>query len=212
MIDPPPLAAHCRDRVLAPEERPLDVHRVHEAPAVEVGRFDVIDMDHTGVVHDDIEATEAISNGGDERTPLVLVTDVVVNEHRLTADLPSGVLALSVHVGQHHPATLAGEHDGVGLAQPIRRARDDAHLAVDPSHHQPSINSNVSPVQHASDPPCAGTRQDLAEAVGGHAIGEPPQPQRGDRSARMERRLARTLDTVDARGRVRHFEDGPPSS
>ena len=72
-----------------------------------------------------------------ERAPLVLVADVLANEDGVASDLPSGLLALLVvDIGQHHATTLAGEHDGVGLAQPVGGARHDAHLAVDPSHQR----------------------------------------------------------------------------
>ena len=117
--------------------------------------FDVGQVRKTGIVDQHVQLAELFLDASDDLLPLLLVTDILVHECRVSACRPNrlgGRFAVClVDIGQHDLGAFAGENLCIGLAKPGRRSRDQCHFAVDSAHTpSPSVTSILT-IGHQSN-------------------------------------------------------------
>jgi hypothetical protein len=82
-----PASAHLRDRVLAGEERPLQVGVDLEVPVLDRQLLDRAVADHAGAVVEDVDAPERVHRPLDQRAHLLRLADIAAD--RRQPGLPS---------------------------------------------------------------------------------------------------------------------------
>src|SRR5689334_12525617 len=124
----------------------------------------------TGVVDQDVEASDLLFDLTDEASPLVGLSDVQVGESgppTCFPDLRGDPFTLLVEdVTQVAARTLSCEEPGLRLSLPPRTTGDDGHLALQPARAAPRGTRLVHPQQHRLH------LFDLAHVEPGHVSGE----------------------------------------
>ena len=126
--------------MLAAQVHAARVHRLHALPCLEAGLEDrgVVGGGDAGVVVEHVDAAEALDCGCVQRLHRRLVRDVHL--HREAADLAGDLLrGGAVDVGNRDLRALFGEAGSRVGAHPAAGARDHAHLALEPTGHQSSV-------------------------------------------------------------------------
>ena len=118
-------AARCaqvRDRVVAHEVDALEVGVDDLVPLLLGAVLDTAVQEHGGIVHDDVEAAEALDRPADEALDVRALRDISADEvdrqslgGQLLDELGAQLLAPA---GGHHGRTFAGEQNGRRTADP----------------------------------------------------------------------------------------------
>ena len=126
---------HGRERVLAPEEDAVDVHRLHAPPLLERRVDDRAQHLDARVVHQDVEPAEAREGLRHRGLPGGFVTHVVVREGGLDAGVgerggrcPPHIVE---HVGDQDGRASRTQRPGARRADAARGAGDERDLAVE---------------------------------------------------------------------------------
>ena len=132
---------HRRHGVPGAEEDAVDIHRHALAPAFERDVEQRLDDADAGVVHQHVEAAEAIEDGGDRGLPVGLAGHVEGDEHRLGAGLGQfgreRLAAFPVDIGECDRRAFCRERAGRGLADALGGAGDERDAAFQPSCQAP---------------------------------------------------------------------------
>ena len=142
-----------RDRHLRAEVHALEVHPQHTVPRLlgHVPRVARLVLGDAGVVHQHVDATEALDRPFDHRARSLHGGDVGDDQLRVGprfADERDGLVAADVvDVGEHEHGTFLREPHRGGAPEPRARAGDDGDLPVEP-HRAPLSWADPTPTRY----------------------------------------------------------------
>ena len=138
-VDDRAARAHRAHDVLGAEEDAIDVDRHALAPALERHLRQRLDDADAGIVHQHVEAAEAVDDGRDRGLPIGFLGDVEGDEHRLRAALRQlgreRLASRRVDIGQRDRRAFRRERAGAGLADALRGTGDERDAALQSSCH-----------------------------------------------------------------------------
>ena len=146
MIEPPArIRAH---GVLGAEEDAVDVDRHALAPALQRHLRQRLDDADAGIVHEHVEAAEAVDDCRDRGLPIGFLGDVEGDEHRLRAACRElgreRLAALLVDIGERDRRAFRRERAGAGLADALRSTGDERDAASQSSCHPAALPASVA--------------------------------------------------------------------
>ena len=123
--------------------------RVDVEQAAEVGErrvLDRTDVQHRGVVDEDVDAPMTRQHGGHQRLPRSLVGDVESMEHRALAQLGGdGTTFVLEEIGDHHVRAIVDESPSGHRTRAARGTGDDGDLSFEKHCFPLTRSRHVSP-------------------------------------------------------------------
>ncbi len=151
-IAPAPDAAEQRQARAHAEERTQHVDALYALERVGRGRVDRREVEHRGVVHQDVETALGRADVVDDLLPGLLVGDVEMDETGRSSEVGRGRGAPLVEdVGQHDPCPLFDQAAGGRGTGPPGGAGDECDLGVQ-SMHPRSLQHHPPPEPRRDSP------------------------------------------------------------